>query len=545
MHVADGGCPNFGDVGNRILAAQSDFDGQIYGCPNPSTVVAKSSGLETRRDVAGAVWIRRKARSGGQEVGAVMTPEEFETDVWVERLARTLAWLHAVQTRYEGENVRYRPHSARYGIHDPPYFGPRHRLGSLGDLYCAAFQSNEDHDVEHYRPLRAALDGVRGALGTHPAWAHIVDRADGTDGAGKIWTQIASNGQLGTLWKVVGGLMARAMEVSDDGFQEASSELGALLAPERERGPTCVAGDLTAGYHVTLFLGLRVDREIKVSDGMKIVPFEDLTEFIDRSDLQGVSPENLRSSRSVGAIVKPFRWKPEFHASGEDREQGEDWKPEARRLGSFFDDADRLIELLAVWHGVPVVRLETIPYCIHRTAFCLLGEEHRIGGYTMLGAVRSLGRFSKVSEMNTEALDEARKSFCERDSDLHREYAPILSRLAEALARSGRFGIDDKILDIAIVLERLYKPRDRGISAQLQKSAARLLASGSEEQTKVEEGIKHFYDVRSAVIHGPKDEKKRRLLEEREVAFRTGFDLARRSVMKLLHDGPPPVRKGS
>ena len=52
--------------------------------------------------------------------------------------------------------------------------------------------------------------------------------------------------------------------------------------------------------------------------------------------------------------------------------------------------------------------------------------------------------------------------------------------------------------------------------------------------------MKHFYDVRSAIVHGPKDERKTRLLGERPEALRNGLELARRSIVKMLKDGPPP-----
>ena len=57
--------------------------------------------------------------------------------------------------------------------------------------------------------------------------------------------------------------------------------------------------------------------------------------------------------------------------------------------------------------------------------------------------------------------------------------------------------------------------------------------------SQMKKAMKHVYDVRSAVIHGPKDDKKKRLPEEMNKAFVAGFDLARQSLFKMLLDGPP------
>ena len=138
-----------------------------------------------------------------------------------------------------------------------------------------------------------------------------------------------------------------------------------------------------------------------------------------------------------------------------------------------------------------------------------------------------------------EAFTEARTAFKDRKGERYRTVAPVISRLAEALRRSGQYAAGDKVLDVATALERMFKPGDRKISAQLQESIADFLGGDDGTQSQMKKAVKHVYDVRSAVIHGPKDEKKRRLLEETQKAFDAGFDLARQSLFKMLRDGPP------
>ena len=49
--------------------------------------------------------------------------------------------------------------------------------------------------------------------------------------------------------------------------------------------------------------------------------------------------------------------------------------------------------------------------------------------------------------------------------------------------------------------------------------------------------VKEFYDARSAIVH---NRTKKASSKKNIDAFGKGFELARRSLAKLLHDGPPP-----
>ena len=57
----DDGWAHLGGVGSRIQGAAPDFDPRTYGCPNLSTLVAKSGGFEVCRGPGNAIHIRRKA----------------------------------------------------------------------------------------------------------------------------------------------------------------------------------------------------------------------------------------------------------------------------------------------------------------------------------------------------------------------------------------------------------------------------------------------------------------------------------------------------
>ena len=114
--------------------------------------------------------------------------------------------------------------------------------------------------------------------------------------------------------------------------------------------------------------------------------------------------------------------------------------------------------------------------------------------------------------------------------------APVVGRLAEALARNGPFAVADRVLDVAVALERMYVPGEGKISRKLRNRAARYLATDGSSQESIRESTRESYAVRSDIVHN----RLNRLTPERvHAAFCNGFEIARRSVFKLLREGPP------
>ena len=112
----------------------------------------------------------------------------------------------------------------------------------------------------------------------------------------------------------------------------------------------------------------------------------------------------------------------------------------------------------------------------------------------------------------------------------------MIARLAEALARTGRFALEDKILDVAIALERMYELDKGEIEFKLKSRAACLLESDAKRRSMVFKEIGQFYEARSAIVHKPG--RKRKKIDKAD-AFTKGYEAARRSLMRLLEHGPP------
>lgn len=458
-----------------------------------------------------------------------MTAEEFSADDWIDRLAQALIDLAEEQKPYLREYHKHNPRAHfELGGRDgnPLAFS----LDDLRDLYAMAFYSHGFGEEKYYAALNAALNPVRGILRWHPTLARVVSPIIGRD---DFWMGILGSGCSTSLTDLAAGLMARAYEFPGDGFRAAATELNAFLVTGEEDKTVGVPGDLDVGYDVVLFHGLSLREKFEIGDDMTIVPFEQVQVFVDESVLEDVAPTVIKYNdwRSIGAVVKPFRWKPEF------RRTGYEGIPELDRPGPFFREAQEFLDLLAVSHGMPLVCLVMVPHCLNRGACRLLGRPHSHGGVYWGRSAHLFDRLAGSPELLIGKFAEAKNAFEEQKSERYREVAPVIGRLAEALAPVGQFATEDQILDVAIALERMFKPKDGRISEQLQKSVADLLGGGDEVQSQIKENIKHFYNVRSAIIHGPNNDKKKRLLEEKKEAFDAGFNLARRSLFKMLRDG--------
>ncbi len=460
-----------------------------------------------------------------------MTAGEFSTGEWIDRLAQALPGLAEAQEPWLQEYYRQtRRVLAPYveQNRDPPAFP----LDDVQILYARARHSHAFGEEKPYAALLAALDPVRYVLLSHPTLARVVSRIIGRD---DFWMQILDSGILTSLTDLIGGLMARADELPGDGFRAAASELNAFLVPAGDGESSGVLGDLDVGCDTVLFWGLTLKERIDIGEGMAILPFEQARAFVDESLVKELAPRGagFHGWSSVGAIMRPFRWRPKFRREGSIDEDA------PGPTGPFFLEAQIFLELLAVAHAAPVLRLAEFSNCTDRSAGRLLGWERHGTGFYQSWQAHGFDGIKVSPELATEALAEAKEAFENRKGERYGRMAPIVGRLAEALARRGQYAADDRVLDVAIALERMFKPGDTGISAQLQEKVADFLEGDDESQARVKHAVKRFYDVRSAIIHGPKDERKRSLLEDRNKAFGAGFDLARRSLFKMLRDSPP------
>ena len=462
---------------------------------------------------------------GATVTGFSMTTGEFEVDRWVERLAQQLERLSRIQDDYWEEFYR----QDAQGPRGDEFRDPSDRFIRF---YWRAWSGESRFDENRFRAVRAELTEIRRILSAHPAWTGLVDSSCN----GRVWVQLPNAGSVMDPSKLIAGLMARGMEAGEDGFREACFELSLLLDPDGDPDRESGAGELLVGYHVVLLQGLNVGEEVRLRDRTMIVPFERLDAFFDAGMLERMIPDaaRYRGAGFFAAVVKPFRWKPGFN----DGDIGP--IPDGARVGSFFEDAGALIELLALFHAAPVVRLASVGWRLHRTACRLLGivDVHRsCGGSPSSYAV---GWPKSPVAAKREAIDAAVRAFADVNGERFGNCAPVISRLAEALARSGQYAVDDKILDVAIALERMYELERRDGSFQLKVRAAYFLEEEPEARWQVFEDVGTLFDARSCIIHHRERPKS---WEEKQEAFKKGFEQARRALARLLEEGAPDWKR--
>ena len=455
-----------------------------------------------------------------------MTSGKFDPGRWSDRLAQALVGLAEVHECFQDSLGEHAAHYRATELSSGAVVIVGHYGDALLALYHGACFRKKSEQDERFVRLRSTLMNALDILAEHPALAPV---ADSSCSARKFVVVIADKAEKTDLLHILVGLMTRGRELPEDGFRVGCHELKELLDPNGVDDTL----ELKTGFHVVLFHGLRFQEEITITEDIRVVPFEKVRDYVDETLLRPFAP-NLAVPEPwepVGAIVKSFEWQPAFRPLDEEIRLDLDWG------GSFREAGERFVELLAITHAAPVVCLVTIHYCVDRVACSLLGQPHHRACYTFGRSAQSFDRSSVSRQPCATALDEARVLFRERNGALFRRYEPIIARLAEAAARSGRFAVDDRILDVAMALERMYEIDRGGIGFKLKTRAACFLESETTGRARITDEMGRFYKARSEIVHN--SETALRSTAEREDIFRAGFDMARRTVSKLLREGSP------
>lgn len=244
-----------------------------------------------------------------------MTSEEFSVGEWVESLAGSLLKLREAQEPYLREYYRQHPR-VHVLCEDGSIKPPALALDDLRDLYAMTYHSHVLSDWRYFAPLGAVLDPARNILRSHPTLARVVSPIIGRN---EFWMEIFNRGQSTSLGDLVAGLMVRAAELTADRYRKAVGDLRTLLEPAKERaGRGKLLEGLDVGYDLVLFYGLALKERIEIADGLAMVPFDRVRSFVDKRIVEDLAPRRSMFDgwRSVGAVVRPFRWRPLFSRPG-------------------------------------------------------------------------------------------------------------------------------------------------------------------------------------------------------------------------------------
>ena len=457
-----------------------------------------------------------------------MMAEEFSPGDWIGRLAGALPALAEAQEPYLPGYREIRAFLPTLpGMEDGG--SPAVRVDELGELYVRARHSHLLGEEARYAALNAALDPVRHILLRHPTIARVVGPIIGRD---NFYMQILNSGGSTSPANLAAGLIARAAEHSGDRFRKAAGELHAFLVAGTEEDRPALPDGLDRGSDVVLFHGSVVKERIDVAEDVALLPFEEVRAFVDEELVYELAPSGagFHGFQSVGAAARTYRWRPAFHRAGYERDL------DSHDPGPFFHRARTFLQLLGVAHAAPVLPLAELSHRIHRSAGRLLGKGKQSPGFYRSWPAKGIDGFDECPVLSPEVFAEAKEAFENRASERYRRMAPVVGRLAEALARNGPFAVADRVLDVGIALERMYVLDEGKISRKLRNRAARYLGTDGPSQESIRESAQEFYDVRSDIVHN----RLHRLTPERvHTAFRDGFDIARRSLFRLLREGLP------
>lgn len=457
-----------------------------------------------------------------------MTSSGFSAKDWIDRLTPALSNLAKVQDPYLEEYRRQNP-SVHTVDEDQGSESAAFPLDDLRLLYSTARHRKNRREAVCYAALHEALDPVRYILRSHPTIARVVSPIIGRD---EFWMEILNSGGLTYTTDLIAGLIARASELSGDRFRTAAGELNGLLGPIPKEGPSVAPGELDAGYDTVLFYGLTFKEPIEITEGMVVLPYEQVRRFVDKRLVDDLAPRTavFDGWRSLGAVVRPFRWRPVFQQTGYLKDRV------PRIPGSFFREALVYLDLLAVAHATPVPHLAFMTNRIDRSAGRLLGLADHKGSYRLGRSAQSFDELDHCPEPAPKALDEAREAHKNRSSERYARVAKTVSRLSDALVMDGRFSEEDRIVKVAIALEQMYDLPQGKISRELRNRASSYLGTDSASREGIRKCINEFYSARSSIVHSRSSNVPSQTNSE---AFDKGFDIARRTLFKMLREGPP------
>ena len=103
-----------------------------------------------------------------------------------------------------------------------------------------------------------------------------------------------------------------------------------------------------------------------------------------------------------------------------------------------------------------------------------------------------------------------------------------LRRLTSSVARTGRFRLEDSILDLSIALEMMYSI-DNEMTYKLGTRAGYFLGNDALERNRTFDFVRRLYGKRSDIVHG-----RQTVRAELEQISSEGLELARDTLLKLL-----------
>ena len=312
------------------------------------------------------------------------------------------------------------------------------------------------------------------------------------------------------------GLVARLAKLSvKEGGEEAARRLHRYLAAGEN-------GTVPA-HEITVIHGLVVKTRFNLGAGAYLAPYADAREEFGLPD----EPEPLSKTSfpDAAVLVRGLEYGPSVAPPGDfdglpDVQVAYRFPADCRvDLEHWFVDSKLLVDLLSIATRVPL---------LSRTFHVRLAKWiEEMDPNFAFGTQISKGFISDVWPAGHDISRDDADTFLDMARGWH-TYADrpgainfAIGRLAGSFSRpGGRFGQEDRILDVAIALEVLYGGTT---GHKLAQRAAALLGETAAEQKRQYDQAKGFYDLRSSIVHWKKPSPSLDVLDK---ALEAGRDLA-------------------
>ena len=281
---------------------------------------------------------------------------------------------------------------------------------------------------------------------------------------------------------------------------------------------------------ITLFRGLQVERRFQIGEGAFIAPYAELVDeglLRERKEVPYEDPPDYRQMEVAG-IVRELTWGPGIKPPMTSKTPIGEGIPDMsfpclgdrESLGVIFDFLSiltrRELDITSVQYRGADFMEEIEPN--FKTGMTTAPVEK-----SMLRPFMSAPQ--RLEDMQVDMLREFIRDWAKSDDIAGR----ALRRLASSVSRTGRFRLEDSVLDLSIALEMMYS-LDNEMKYKLGTRAGYFLGNNAPERTRTFDIIKRLYDRRSDIVHG-----RRTTREELEQTSSEGLEVARDTIFKLLH----------
>ena len=450
----------------------------------------------------------------------MVTETMFDADGWIARLGASLEALAPTATYSVSLEAGYVSHLS--------YDEFRAIQGEAGRDPAIL-----DAVAPGYASLRSDAEEQRAMLHEHPVLKEVLKGSSGEEHM-LLLRPGCSNGT--NTKGLVSHLVAQSVKKSG---ADAAGVLHRFLAEGKDRR-------LDAREYVVIY-GLKLTNRIQLGDGAFLAPLDD--SFISQ---EGFSDEDGQRLRTVGVrgrafrdgwggssvLVRDLEWGPGVAPDSADQ----DLDP-VEVAWRFSCDVETVTDLLSVASHQPLVtstRHVRVAKWMHEINPNLVFGWWGGGGFIYDGWWKE-GDLAGEAETHFSELVAGWVGFqfrCDRERDALKL---AVRRLAGSFGRTGRMQLQDRILDYAIALEILYRLDSSELTYKLATRAAWLLEKIPGRRLASFEKMTDFYDIRSAIVHGPTKKKHRKLgHEEIARACADGRDLACGTLSEILRRGRLP-----